>query len=529
MPKKLQSFFIYKFNSDRLKKSNYKIKTNFREAQINNELVRLGDNQLLSTTRKVTGKIFYPEKLHELEKITRKLSKSKDNRESFFAIKKQIEEILFQPEIIEVKFTNKSHYKKMVEKGFFVNGVEYVRILAGAGNLRRNCVLFIDKRFYSSVVGILDNGRNKQIKLNPAKFTAYFGLYGSSGLDVSFPDFMVISDFEYKRLADVSWINENNTVEEKTIEVTMNVFDGQGLISPRLAKKWALELGLEHTPSTFIFRAPFMKGQLVTFDFHEYGRNKGKRYVKDIYGFEIDINNTDIILSQSQFKLWQSYENTFQFRANCLENDLGFRVSRYSSSGKDIKTATTTNYMFVQVLDLSDEDIVDLCKPTIDYLKNVRGIREDMLVYMYPASSKISYNGVDNTLKSLMFSEEFSREPTIINKFENSLTKKIKESYMGSLFVEGNYQPLISDPYAQCQFLFGDNVSGLLKENQQYSRFWNERGVNRVASARSPLTHQSEMCLSNLVRSDEMDFWYGYLDNGVVLSVFGVDTMLYAD
>ena len=139
MSKKLQSFTIFKFNSIRLKQYNYKINLTLDEGRRNQEVVRLGNSQLLSVIRKVTNKVFDEHQLEVLEKEKREFSKQKD-RQNTLRIMKEIDEMLFIDSLIEIKFDNKRHYERIIKVGLFVNGFEFVRILAGSGNLRRNTV-----------------------------------------------------------------------------------------------------------------------------------------------------------------------------------------------------------------------------------------------------------------------------------------------------------------------------------------------------------------------------------------------------
>lgn len=529
-PKKLQSFIIYRFLSGRLKDKNYDITITLDEARRNMEIVRLGNSAFLETIMKVEGKEFNPKELAELEtKKHKKLSKSEKIK-----ILNRIDEILFLGNsLIEIKFENASHYKTIVKNGLFINGNEFVRALAGAGNLRRNTVLFVKKSIYLQVMKILNNDRKQDVELNEIKLVAYFGLYNSSGHKVRFPRFCVVPDFEYSRLTKTDWINDDYSVEEKEISLDLNLFDGQGVISENMAIQWAEDLGLDYIPSTFIFRAPFCKGQLVVFPFHEFAKKIAKQdNITDVWGKKINIGQIDVIISKSQFKLWQSYENYFDYRDSCERNGLGFWITRYAS--KEIKKTSFLNYMFIQALNLSNDDIQKLCQPTIDYFKSLMGLsRKNMLLYLLPNTKKepeeYSLNDFDSMQSALMLSDEIALEPHVVARYMSSLRKRIKESYLGNLLVRANFQGLIADPYLQLSYIFGLKPIGLLKEGEHYCKFWIDRGVEFVASARSPLTHQSEMNGSRLVSNEEILYWYRYVKNGFIVCPQGIDTLLYAD
>ena len=536
LSRKLQSFLVMKFNSTRLKEYNYDITITLEDARKNGEVIRLGDSQLLSVIRKIKNIVFDQERLIQLEKEEKKLrrrSASKENSKILSSLREEIDKILFIPEVISLKVENKKHYERIIESGLFINGKKYVRLMSGAGNLRRNTVLLIDEEYFRVVRNVLDNGRDKTIKLNPGKFIAYDGLFNSSGHRVSFPNFCVVPDFQYKRMARMNWINPDDSVEEIEKEIVLNCFDGQGLISPNLARKWAKELEISYIPSTFIIRAPYLKGQVVTFDFHEYCRVHTKHMVTDIYGESVDIRFVDLVLSESQFKLKSSYESVFDFVRNCHQNDLGFYVSRVSYW--EPKHHVWSNYMFMQVLSLSDEEIESLCKDTVEYFESLLGgDYRKMILYLGGDTFSHFYKEdwfekIDIVTKALIINPKLAIDPYVVYRFNNNLSKQIRDSYMGKLLFEGNFSPLVADPYMQCDSLFFDDPESLLSEDGHYYKFWRDRYKSLVASCRSPLTHQSEMTLSVIENSQDMEYWYKYQDTSFIYNPKSLDTLYWAD
>ena len=529
MAKKLQSFVIMKFESSRLKSENYNLSLTLDEARSNQEVVRVGDSQLLKIVREVTGKEFSREKLKDMIMNKRFAEKNKDHNAALILMK-LIDEMLFIDSIVEIKFDNKKHYQHMIEQGLKINGFSYVRLLAGSGNLRRNVVFFIKEELFSKVISILNNGRDETIKFNPAKFGAYMGLYNSSGYNVTFPKLCVVDDYLFKMMVKMDWINDDNTISnDKDTEVEVNAFDGQGIISVELAEQWSRDLELDYIPSSFVFRSPFAKGQVVTFDIQAFAELSQTYNIVDIWGNVVDCRDCNLFISKSQLKLWPAYQSCNQYVAQCYLNNLGFWVSKYSS--KTLKNHAYTNYMFLQVLDLSDKDIEEFCNPTLEYFNSLMGAdRNKMLIYSYPTvKDSLALDNIDPTNLALMFNEDFANEPHIREKYRNSLKKKFKESYLGNILVQGNFQSIIADPYAQCEHILGLDVYGLLKSDEHYCDYWNKKSVNQVASARSPLTHQSEMNLSKLTNRKSQEDWYRYITNGFIISPKGIDTFLWAD
>jgi hypothetical protein len=87
---------------------------------------------------------------------------------------------------------------------------------------------------------------------------------------------------------------------------------------------------------------------------------------------------------------------------------------------------------------------------------------------------------------------------------------------------------MISDPYAQMQHIFGQEVKGLLGAREFYSKYWNDLNVDKVSAIRSPCTHSVEVNNLDLKKSNEMNYWYKYLSSGVVYNVFDDSVMLHS-
>ena len=127
----------------------------------------------------------------------------------------------------------------------------------------------------------------------------------------------------------------------------------------------------------------------------------------------------------------------------------------------------------------------------------------------------------------MLLNNRLIADPYIQSRIVNSLNKRIEESYYGKLLIAGNYEIMVSDPYAFCEHMFGLEVKGLLKEKEHYSHYWNDRKIKQVAGMRAPLTWRSEVNLLNLKQNEETEEWYKYQTNTIIYNVFRVDTMLH--
>ena len=364
-----------------MKHENYNIKITPHQGRKNGEVVSIGDSQMLSSLRRVKKQDLSKEEIDHLFDRKREIKSSLSTPNSILELRKLenfIDSILFIKEIIALVVDNVKHYEHIINNGLFINNRKYVRLMCSSGQMRRNTVLFVDEEFEKSLKEVLNNGR-KEVLLNPSKFNAYFALSSSTSLEVSKPYFTVIPDLIVKRKEVVDFIieeqNGDDSIEVGEKELEFNIFDGQGVISPRQAELWAKDLGLNYTPSAFVVRSNFIKGLLVVIDFVQYSDEIGEHYITDVYGNKVNIRDMDVILTESQFKLWEAYNSIADYEDKSLNNGMKWWVSRYSP--KQEQAYTYSNYQFLQALDLDEEKIDQMCEKTLTHFENI-------LKMMYP-------------------------------------------------------------------------------------------------------------------------------------------------
>lgn len=533
--KKIQQFYIFKIDSSRLKEAKYKISNlSINQARINSEIVAVANSQLIRTIHKLTDKSFSQERLNNLLFERNLLSKKKNdrsNRKKTTLLNGLIDEELFISQLVSLHVENKKHYEYILNNGgFFVNNVRFVPLMASSGQIRRNTVFFIDETLKDEITRIFNNGRNEEKELVPAKFSAYYSLYSSSSLPVSTPKFAVVPDLVMnlvKRVNFAEWVGDgiDPIIQETDKELEFNGFDGQCLISPAMSDAWGEELGLDYIPSWFIVRAPFLKGQLITFDFHDFAEKIAhKEIIIDIYGREINIYDIDVLVSASQFKLWESYLSTEQYLENCEKNDLGWGITK--AAPKVDKNFCRSSYQFLQVLDLKEDDVKEICKPTLDWLNAVSGgdLLSTLLYLLGDINMSESgwFNRLEPLVQALLFENEILKDSYLIDHLSKSLSKKKNDAKIGRLVFRGSYQNIMADPYAQAVWIFGGGIEPLLNDKEHYSQYWNERAIKQVAAVRSPIVHSSEINTLNLQDREDVNYWYQYITSGIIFPTNGI-------
>ena len=340
MAKILQnSYYIYKIPSNQIEKlTNY----SFKEASRDGNVVAIGDNLVLAKIREYHNDTRDHIELYNQVQSIRKEMKDIKKRpttnhtiEELRELQSQLDSLLFVEDIVNIKVVTKKEYKRIARNGFYLNGKHYVRFMVGSGQMRRNTVSFINEELYDYMQERLMCGLNGKIKnINLAKLSAYYALSFSSVLWVREPRVCIIKDFETTiQNQTVNWITkhpEGNTVSEICKDITLNSADGQGLISPDMAILWAKDMHLSYTPCSFVVRTAFIKGNLVTFDFKAYAREHGINTIKDRYGTEYNIEDIDVLLSESQFKMAKYYSSWEGYLSYHHTYNLRWGVARYN-------------------------------------------------------------------------------------------------------------------------------------------------------------------------------------------------------
>jgi hypothetical protein len=545
---KLQQYYVFKLSTSRLNESNCVISNlSISQARLNGELVQIGDNQVFRSIRSIRNVNIDIERLNQLVEERNKLKSLPSSEENAALItekQKQIDDILFVPDIINVKVDDRKVYKRIFKEGFIVNGKKYLRLCSGSGQSRRSTASFVNVEIKDELEKRLNCGLNIK-KINVAKYNAYFGLYMSATYPVRTPRVCLIPDCEeYKLRKTVDWIEDEKIhggktirrkVVEKEIDIIPNMWDGQGLISPRMAKQWQEDLELDYLPSSFGIRSAFIKGQLVVFDFHSFAKKVAKTdKIIDYYGDEWNIEDIDVLLSVSQFKMYKYYSSWDQYVQ--LHEHHGHTWGVTKVNPKFDNEMSLLNYQYIQTLNLDKEKIKELISPTANWIERIcNGDKLYTLLFLLGTCKETDsiakiFNKTNNEfVKAILYNDELLKDPYIKKKIYDTISTKIQEAKIGRLWVRGNYQAMISDPYGQAQWAFKQNVTGLLKENEHYSHFWNKRNVTKVDACRSPMVDFHEHNPLNFVVNDEMKEWYKYIKSGIIYNVWGVDTIRHSD
>lgn len=526
------------------------------EAIEEGKVIALADSQMLRSIREIikhTVDLDKVERMHqEKHLISRRLEKphapKKELNERLDYLQAKLRKTMYIPAYVTVVIEHDSHYEYMFKHGFYLDGHKFVRLSCSAGQARVSTVVFCWEEILDELEKRINNGRNEGMKLAPSKFNAYFGLASSATKLVSEPRIAVVKDFENTTsfmahyIIETAW-DKDDVVEDRMIEdMPMKRTDGMGLISPELSKRWADDIGIDYIPSQWIVRQSFLKGMVCTFDFHKFceEKNGGNFIIDTVYKdkdgnpVKADLRNVDLIVSESQFKLWDSFSSVEEYMKNCRKNHLKWGVSQYSP--KEVKNTLMMNYQFLQTLDMNEEDVKELCEQFVDWIK---GVSVDdynyMLLFLMGVSNSeediIKFlKGGNNSywIRCLLANKEAINDKYILQKVRELIHGRIQAGCMGKIILDGNFQTMVSDPYAYMEHVCGLPVKGLLGKGEYFSNYWNEKGVKRVDACRSPLTYRSEHVILDFKLDEETAKWYQWCKSGIIYNWHGHEVVCHA-
>ena len=493
-------------------------------------MIALADSQVLRFIIEIKGidptqfeanAIAVKEKIRDLKKKDYYKGQKKDIKKLY----DELDKIQIIEDYVIVDFDTVQDFYR-ANKGFYINGKKYKRLLGMPAGLKNKNVLYVSEAIYPELNKRILNGHNPDIEIVPSKYEAYKALSCSSSVPIPFTENIIVVKDCYTHFKDtVLLLDDTNTrkpllnlVEDYEVELDAN--DGFGLVTPEFNLRINEAIGEEGMNSGHCLRGAFIKGMIVPFDFKRFAKEVAhNNTVIDIWGDERDITKADMILTESMLKLWSCYDNLEHYISCCKENNFGFSITK--ACPKELENIRELNYQFIQSYHLTDKDIKELAQPTIDKFRDILELNyiKSILFLKGMGLNEQNVNYVDaDFVKALMIEPELLKDKFVYTKIYNMLKKKINQAKIGHLEVDGNFQVVVGDPYSLCQSIFGLKVTGLLKAGEIYSQYWRDRNVKEVVGFRAPMTPHNNIRRMKIADRIKCNDWYQYLTTVIVLN-----------
>lgn len=528
--------FIYKLHSKQLREADWDLDLPLDVALRDYPecIVSLNDSQILRFIDELNGTVDADKQAKEIKsniKKVKRLQNSTKAKDSISGLYRQLYDLQYQKDYICIVMDRNSDYDR-ANLGFSVNGVEYRRFLGTNGGIKRSTIVYVSKRLYPELKRRLDNGRNLDKEIVPAKLEAYQALICSGSTPIPepkgiivvndcithFKDNIILINDELDGEPDLQYIND--------YEIEHTDSDGCGLMLPSYSEKVNQELTGKtgKTISGMNTRYAWTKGMIYTFNFVEFAEKvAGKYEIIDAWGDVRDVRDAEVILTTSMLKLWDSYNSWEDFYSNCQKNHYQFSAPKITPD--ELEHVRNTNYQFLQSYEFTDEELMDLCKPTIDAIKDVLGFDyRKAIVYIAGSGLNDTNVGYDNDYsyiaKALMYEPELIKDPFVVHTIYNMIKNKINKAKTGGIQIDANFAMIGGDPYALCQSMFGMEVTGLLNKGEVYHKYWIDKGASEIVCFRAPMTANNNIRKLALRKDEEVRHWYQYITTAIVLNAF---------
>lgn len=393
-------------------------------------------------------------------------------------------------------------FESIVKHGFYYKGEKYIFFTASAGQIRQKKAVFLKESSFKRIeqkimCGLTIEEINAKGGIVKNKFLAYLAL-GSSATepwtDFDIDKAIVVDDFETNVFGEVDFIDETTYEIKREKRFTpIPHSDGEGFMMDG---------------PTRMFRAPWIKGLLTHFNFHQFIKEncpEGDCTVYDIYGEPHRIIEEDIryILTKSQLKLSSYYESWNCYKARF--KTCGCEAS-YCNIEEDDLPKSRINYQMLQTLsDMTDDEIDVLIESSAEEIDK---IGNDYQTTMRLLGATETNKNPSYFQQALMVYPELFRDQYCRDILKQTKASLVKQAKAGRLRVNGKYTFVSCDPYAFFEWLcLGEqNPKGLLSEGEVYCSLYNNG--DELACLRSPHLYR-EWTIKKNKRNELLDKWLG--------------------
>lgn len=399
--------------------------------------------------------------------------------------------------IVSVKFTyatdnmKTSELREYIYKNGFdliINGKKehYVRYKRTSSQSRIGCCLFIKEYMYDKMMEYSLAGlsvENKQIDL--ASFESYISLTLSSiigTLNINKNEILLVPDIE-STFTDkvINSIEKDGKLETKedTIETTNTITDGMGLLDESkftgLLKGKSMAL-LRNK----LFKANCLNSKIQMFLKEYFGKEYNTAYVNDMFNNSVKVSNIKLICTPSALKFLKF--GSYKQWLDSIDSTFGI-VKTDQSQKLFQENLVKLNYQIINTLDLGQEQIDELLKPSFDYLymlKNNISVLRNHISLRETDSLREASNTNEFILNMMNITDDIAKTK-MFTKFRSDVTRSFTKSLKQcNIPVTGTYAHIFGNvfelltsvvgPYKQ--IMYGNTVfTPFFKFNEEISTF----------------------------------------------------------
>ena len=430
----------------------------------------------------------------------------------------------------------------LYEKGFTITftGEEnvtktYVRYKRSSGSARVGKCLFINVDLFEemndwSMMGL---EFNKDEKIDLASLEAYKSLTLSSIIDtleIEAKNILVIPE-RFSTFTDTVnstyLINNGKNLETKTkeVEITNNIWDGQGLIDKSLMGKY-------DTKGMLLLRNQYFKGCCFNTNLQEYFKSQGVKDISGLNGIHVKdakLEDIKLVITESCIKYCKF--GTVEDWLNKVNNVWG--ICKYDKKTHHFDgRLVQTHYQLLNTLQFDEDEVKELLKESVDYIKAVKYDPVVMRKYLKLDSEnedEVSFNGTNEFIMHMLKHDDDFKNTKLFKEFRDDVFKKMKRNLLnGHILVKGNYSVLFGNPMEMLEATVKDvkKEAITLIEGTIYSKNFDYE--EELLGSRSPHVTMGNILVAknaSEVRAEILEKWFNLTKEIVCVNSIGENTL----
>ena len=379
-----------------------------------------------------------------------------------------------QESIVKADLTN------FIVNGYNLNNVTYREFMAGASDARKATSSWINNEIFKDLGKWAMCGlKTSEMKLAVNKYMAYIGLLSSAskpfievfGKKIDIRRVAIVNDADVVVESIVDYVSENNIEKEKSRKITINAFDGFGIIRKDITNGESITI-----------RGPWLKAFVQATNWSKlfgFAVNNGVKSFVDFWGNEVSLKEVDMILTESCFKTAKLYSSWEQYCA------------AFEELGHEICVCVREHAPRLKGMPYQQG-------------QTLLGTEDDAISFMqYAKKSVYKYSDPKNAVSLLYGAHKQAAKmyPALLN--ERFTARQIQEKYttkrndmLGGRIPELGYNAFLApDPVAFAQHLFGLDITGYLKAGECYCSAAKEGTIDVT---RNPHLDNAHVLLNNV-------------------------------
>lgn len=427
---------------------------------------------------------------------------------------------------------------QVANHGFVVNGIRYVISERSASMTRQGMLSFVDESLSEKLDEIVSMGIDVGDTVL-SKYYAYRGLMLSSChcLEGWIPKIIIVPD-HYRTIKNqkIKYIYDNNIeftdkngkdrvwkqkdIAETTRDIEINVFDGCGIHHPEITGELSVRLGggRVETPTSVIWRAPYIKGVTHEVDYTSFLLERGITHIKDIWGTKHSVYDPMIIMSESMykglgyFKLngtsadWDRYWVLFKQYNHCIG------VAKWNYTKEQEPRFTRTSYQILQDLKLPYDEFAKIAAPSVEWAEKLFD-GDRFYTYCFLGITGEEPTLLNDYCRAIMKNPAMLNERGVRQYVRNSAKKYIDEMKCGKLWVKGSFKFLVPDLIMFMEHIGGLEPVGCLQSDEFYAHDIDGALIGERIIERNPHICHSEHTILRGVNNELTSRYFSCLDN----------------